>query len=229
MAIALVDGQGLFSANGAGSTITVAVNCTGASVLWASVWAGAGNILTGVTYNGVAMTDYGGGVWVTGAGQAMYMYYMLNPTTGTNNVIATFNTAASQKTLVCSSWSGTSTTTAVNASSLTQSVSQGGSGTNGTPINGTVTSTVDNCVAILHSRSESGTYTASTNSTLISSPSTITADFYSAIKTPAGSINMQATYTGGATGWSAMMIVMPPPAAAGTIRTPYLNLLGVGS
>lgn len=59
------------------------------------VFVGYQNTLTlsGVQYNGVSMTKQGGWTMTdTGAGLAYDIYYLVAPDTGTNNIVASFNT-----------------------------------------------------------------------------------------------------------------------------------------
>lgn len=186
--------------------MTIALNGTGASVVWVYSWnaTGAGAV-TSIQYAGVNMTDSGAGEYQYSAGEFMQAWYLLNPATGTNNVVINYNSSSGQKACSCTSWSGTSTTTMPDAHATNNS---GGAGT---PINSSITSSANNCVALQFGRAESGTYTASTNATLADNP-TFTYTANSAVKTPAGSINMQVTYTGGAATWGTIMVTMPPPA-----------------
>lgn len=67
--------------------------------LFVGVEAQAGNNLTGVTYNGVAMTIYGTGQATGVAGYYNYMYYMKEadlPATGAYNIVASFSSSSTK-------------------------------------------------------------------------------------------------------------------------------------
>lgn len=127
MAVAF-DAQSSGSVNPA-TTLTVAHTCTGSNrvLLVGLSTNNTTDIITGVTYNGVSMTKLN-----TQLVQSLYysyLFYLQNPASGTNNIVATASssslmgainasfTGADQVSPPDSSTSGTSTdgTTAVNA------------------------------------------------------------------------------------------------------------------
>jgi len=74
-------------ASGTGATLTRTHTCTGSDLtLWVSAVCNLANSITGCTYNGVAMTQIGTGL-VDGAGNTNHLFYLINPATGTNNVV----------------------------------------------------------------------------------------------------------------------------------------------
>ncbi len=90
-----------------GTSITWSHTCTGsnliliASVMWR---ANAAETLTGITYNGVAMTsisDVSGGT-----SSHVSTYYLINPTTGANNIVATWSAAPYNMTGIGASYTG---------------------------------------------------------------------------------------------------------------------------
>lgn len=78
----------------AGTTLTFSHTCTGTNLilLVGAETGGAGDTVTGITYNSVAMTRIGTATSsVTDTG---YLYYLLNPSTGTHNVVITATAGA---------------------------------------------------------------------------------------------------------------------------------------
>lgn len=95
---------------GAGSgTATDAFDCTGADILYAEIFTNSAahiDVVTDVSYNSVAMTRVGiqdeGG-----AGQGnSYLYRLVAPTTGSNNVVTTFGIGCTFRALVYTCYSG---------------------------------------------------------------------------------------------------------------------------
>ena|SRR3990167_6093470 len=82
----VVDATSSGSTN-ADTSLTVAHTCTGSELyLLVSVWTNQTSI-TGVTYNGAAMTSLDSAAAV--GGRKIYMWGLANPATGANNIIAT--------------------------------------------------------------------------------------------------------------------------------------------
>ena len=89
-------------------TVTWSHTCTGTNLLLlVSVGAAYHNapICTGVTYNGVAMTSA-----VTPVANAnpdkQYLWYLINPATGANNVVATMSPASDSVSFISQSYTG---------------------------------------------------------------------------------------------------------------------------
>lgn len=138
--------------------------------------------MTGVTYNGVAMTEIG-----TGQG-TLHLYYLINPTTGANNVVATRSGTSNDFHAWALSYTGVKQTGQPDADSKA------------TTLTGTVTTVADNCWGIMVARADNAGLAPSTNSTERTTP-----DGYDAwgvfdtngVITPAGSFSMSATGGGG--------------------------------
>ncbi len=76
---------------GTASSATLAHTCSGSDrVLVVSIKVAAGNTVSGVTYAGVAMTQLVTGTTPTVATRA-YMFILVAPALGTNNIVATFS------------------------------------------------------------------------------------------------------------------------------------------
>lgn len=97
----------------------------------------SGNTITGVTYNGVAMTALLSPI-VLQANIRMYFFYLLNPASGTNNVVVTANSSADVIDGASASYTGVS-----------QSGFPDASGSSGVQTTATITQAVttiaDNC------------------------------------------------------------------------------------
>lgn len=72
-----------------GNTITFSHTCSGTNrILLVFISQNSGvssDVITGVTYNGVSMTRIG--ISTTGVSMTVYAYYLVNPTSGANNVV----------------------------------------------------------------------------------------------------------------------------------------------
>lgn len=107
-------------------------------ILHAGVRVSAGISVTGVTYNGVAMTNVPTNSPVTTpGGELLYVFYLINPTTGTHDIIATL------------SGSDTVRSVSISHTGVKQSGQPNASG-NGTAsgessITDSITATVSNC------------------------------------------------------------------------------------
>lgn len=74
-----------------GTTATFSHPCTGSDrLLFVTAVVGSGNTVSGVTYNGVAMTNVPTNSPVSNpSGAVLYLFYLINPATGANNVVVT--------------------------------------------------------------------------------------------------------------------------------------------
>ncbi len=108
-----------FSAGTTGTSHTLAHTCTWSNRLLVvtAYINSSSDLITGITYNGVSMTRIN---WLNNwSTEGIYMYFILNPSTGTNNVVATTSSSATvimqnaSYTWVAQTWqpnvSGTST------------------------------------------------------------------------------------------------------------------------
>ena len=192
------------------------MDCTGATIAIAGVWC-VGNKLTGITYAGSAMTQIGS-AFQYNTGEYLYIYYIVSPTTGTNNTVASFS-ATQNCALRTICFSGTAT------SSIPDSSHQD-SGASGSAV-GTTTSVVDNSIGVIIARTEAGDPSASTNMTSSVAMGATASSFaiigYSALKTPAGSLSMTATSTNTSGAWGSILISLAPPVVAATTRPAFLT------
>lgn len=70
-----------------GPSITYAFDCTGSNILIVGLSLGSSNTCSGITYNGISMTqlntqNIGGSTFMN-----TYLFYLINPATGSNNVV----------------------------------------------------------------------------------------------------------------------------------------------
>lgn len=174
---------------GAAGSATWAHTCTGTDLILfvgcATVDAG-GDTVTGITYNGVAMTRVPtNGIANDGGDRRDYMYYLINPATGSNNVVIT---TTGTDIWGCSiSYTGSHQTTPINGSAKQEGQAS--------PITTSVTTTEDNCWSILWTGFNRQA-TASTGSTLRATNATVTSSRMfdsNGPKTPAGAQAMTTT------------------------------------
>lgn len=195
------------------TSLTVSHTCSGSNrILWGALFLQSGDNVTGMTYNGVAMTqavkkNVTGTVYI-------YLYYLIAPSTGANDLVATFSSDANPS-LSGMSFTGASQTGQPDATTS----NSGGS----SPITTTLTTIADNSAAVMFTRVTTSSSVASTNSTLVVDNFT---EFYRSTSlaiTPAGSFNMQATYTTGV--WGAVMASFSPAAEAPTLTSSIISLV----
>lgn len=180
------------------------------------------NVITSVKYNDVSMTLLSSNR-IGSTPAYMAVYYLVNPTVGTNNIVATFSSSYKYQ-IHGISYNGCKQTDQPNTSS-TNNTSQ-----IITSITGTVTTTIDNCWTILFGGTEidgGWNLTAGNNSTLRSA-----ADYSSAVfdsngpKSPAGSTSMTAN-AGGSGQIAAITVAITPLPAVGpaNIKSYNTNLI----
>lgn len=95
----------------AATSLTYAHNCTGTSaqglLVVATAITAATDLVTGVTYNGVAMTS--AGTFKNNGSMAVHMWYLINPATGSNNIVVTASSSTNIA-AVSTSWTNASGT-----------------------------------------------------------------------------------------------------------------------
>jgi hypothetical protein len=164
--------------------------------------------VTGVTYNGVAMTRIllqGDSVGMTG-----YLYGLVAPATGTNNIVITSSTSVAIAGCAY----------AVSNANQTTSMEGLFGGNNGgaglsTRLWGPTTTTTDRALVVLFTWNSAEVPVASTNSTSRSVVNKEASVFdRGAVTTPAGDVYMTQTTTA-ATRWSTISVAIAPVTAAG--------------
>lgn len=140
-------------------TCTVAHTTAGSNrLLVVSTLVDGGKTITGVTYNGIAMTQFGGELIFSG-GHAINGWYIINPASGSNNIVATANSGTPNIYV-----RGVSYTSVVQTSSL--DVANGGGTDSGSSMVATATTVFHNDIMIsAFAVTSANTITASTNTT----------------------------------------------------------------
>ena len=116
------DTDGTFTFSHVTGTLT-----NGILFVWIT-WSSTATTVSSVTYNGVAMTQ---AAYATANGRATALYYLVNPSAGTNNVVITFSATAGRVICGAHTWSG------ANSTQTPQTQSANGTGTTFTVTCGT--------------------------------------------------------------------------------------------
>lgn len=165
---------------------TVAHTCTGTDrFLYVSVWMRAVTC-TGVTYGGVAMTEIGTRV-LTGDSDYIAHYYLKNPASGSNNIVASFS-GSNYSMVGAASYTGVDQTSPLDANNNRAA-------TTSSNLTTSVTTVADNCWVLASVRAHSdGVSAAGTGTTQRATVSGYTQmyDKNSAV-TPAGSASINTT------------------------------------
>lgn len=175
-----------------GSSASVSHTCAGSNrVLYAYVKVynsgSAINAVTGVTYNSVAMTLIDS--QTDGGPGTSYLYGLLNPSTGANNIVATCSGSNSEIDIVGISYTGVRQTELYLQKNKANTTS---------PNTLSVTTTVDNSWLAGGFGSDSGsTISAGTGTTRRSAAGLVVGMDSNGPKTPTGSYSLQATASGG--------------------------------
>lgn len=169
-------------------TTTVAHTCNGANrILLVGINCQDGDNVTGVTYAGIAMTQL---KKQAQGGQEAYVYGLLNPITGTNNIIATRSTNTNSLDVCGASYKNVSQINFPDASGSNSSAST-------TSLATTLTTIRDRCWTFLvASNGGAGTITAGSGSSLVTQTSnggTLSVFDSNSPITPAGSAAMTVT------------------------------------
>jgi hypothetical protein len=152
--------------------------------------ANTGDVVTGITYGGVAMTRIG---WSgNNSGHSGYMYGLLAPSTGANNVVIT-KTGTDRMDAVSGSYTGADQTRLYDATVAETS----STGTSQTTV---LSTTSDNGLTVGFITDGNGrTFTAGANTTLRGNIQFGAMAEATAVKTPAGSVTLNWTVVGGST------------------------------
>ncbi len=198
------------SSNGAalpGSSLTYSHTCSGANrILFVGVDVFNPNTddVTSVTYGGLAMTQI---IKTNISVQRDYLYYLVNPPTGANNIVITKSTSVSIRS--CSaSYTGVKQSSQPDASASNTAASPV------TSITKAITTIADNCWVVSFVFNDANVSTAGTGTTKRDSAASFHAigDSNSA-KTPAGSYSMQ--WTNGTANFSMVMASFSPHVKTG--------------
>ncbi|NTW31404.1 MAG: hypothetical protein HGB12_02025 [Bacteroidetes bacterium] len=145
------------------SSATFSHTCSGANrILFVGGWVrGVSNFVTSITYNGIPMTQIGNQIDVLNNGgyhDKVFLFYLINPTSGTNNIIVTYTST---------NWQCVS---AVSYTGAKQSLQPDNFANNGPTSTNSLTTTLstvaDNCWTILAGLSDNGNTSAGAGTTL---------------------------------------------------------------
>jgi len=103
--------------------VTMAFDCNGADLLVVAVCVSAGSVYDKIpTYNSVSMTDCGEGLVSSGSESNVYIFYLVNPSSG-SNTISLENTATKNVTFYASAWTGVDTSDPLDTAASDHDVS----------------------------------------------------------------------------------------------------------
>ena len=190
----------------ASSTNTISLACSGSDRLVIACVADDAKGTMSVTYNGTSLTSIAN-VEDTSGFFKLHFFYLLNPATGTNNLVATRGTNSGDFYLFGATYTGIKQTGQPDASTTNAQ-------TSGTTQTTSLTTIANNSWSILFTSADSGGLAASTNSTLrgsILNGFSGLFDSNSAI-TPAGSFSMSTTMNSGLR--TAIMVSFSPSASS---------------
>lgn len=158
MAIALDAARNM--ASGSGSSLTYAHTCTGDDrILFVFVETAepTTDYVTSVTYNSVAMTRINTVTFTNGGSARVYLYYLIAPSTGSNNVVITSSSSIALIRGNAVSYTGASQTGQPDGNNTAS-----GSGSSGTIA---ITTTADNCWMVFGQANNAAEPTAGSNAT----------------------------------------------------------------
>lgn len=202
MAIAYDASSSVYNSS-ASTSHTLSHTCTGSNrVLVVGTRTYDANAITGVTYNGVSMTEVGSNVAL--GSDAFRRWILVNPASGANDIVASLSSSRRIE-IYAVSFTGAKQSAQPDASATAT-----GSSTSAT---GSVTTVADNSwvVAFAESNGASGAWSSSTNCTVVQSITDRGAAGYGGPKTPAGSFT-QAIAIASTGGWGfAQVSIAPAP------------------
>lgn len=203
------------------TTVTLSHTCTGSNLIlfvYARI-ANSAQTISGATYNGVTMTQVGSAISGDGNDNT-YLFQLLGPATGANNIVVTGSSSAFIIQIRSASYNGVSQTGFPDA----------GPGTFGpnvtVPQTLSLTTVADNAwmVAAIHIGSGTPTMTSGTNRQATNDGTF--ADF--GPKTPAGSTTISYTWNGSFYAYMRAVTIAPAVTTATATYTPQLLTLNVG-
>jgi len=217
------------SSNTGASSLTYSHTVTGSNtILFVGATMDDGDNLTGITYGGAAMTlidKISGGI---SANHYIYLYYLINPSTGANNVVISRSTSTGFLGGFSTSYTGAKQTGVPDASNKTAyaAASQ-------TQITTGVTTVVDNCWIVCVAQVDNDGSPGTVNITQRGTTSGNGTSFgdTNAARSPAGlyTVGFEATGVGNQKG-TVIGASFAPAGAGGVIISPVstLSLLNVG-
>lgn len=200
-----------------GTTITLSHTCTGTNgILFVGVSGIIGDVLSGVTYGGVAMTQTA--KLQVPADRYVYLYHLVNPATGANDIVATNTITLNNAFIFGASYTGAKQTGQPDATNTNSAVAA-------TTLATSVTTVADNCWVVGMFGSSNVVFSAGTGVTERQNKTAGLASLIgdsNAAKTPAGSYSMTVNCTGSAN-MAALLASFAPAVAAGPTNLKSLN------
>ncbi len=172
-----------------GTTLTYAHTCTGTNlILWVGVQTPFADTITGVTYNAVAMTR--AKTEVNNANDTrVYLYYLIGPATGTNNVVVTSSGSVSMGSQAASY-------TGVAQSGQPDATGSNTTASDDTTLTTSITTVANNCWLVGYAENNAGTNnTAGANTVMRGTASNRSIMDSGAAKTPAGGFSLIFNWT----------------------------------
>lgn len=203
-----------------GTSLTWSHTCTGSDlILFAGCFGQTGSdVITGITYNGVAMTLVDKILEGGASGRYTYLFYLLNPATGAHDVVisASGSTAISG---LAASYTGVKQSGQPDASAKNSAAGLAGN----TDYTTSVTTIADNCWTVLFAKNNSGAPTASAGSTEREDNGNGIGIYDSnGVITPAGARSMLVK-TAGVADWGSVMASFAP-----AVTTSVKDVIGSG-
>lgn len=210
---AFTDRQG---ATGA-SSLTYAHTCTGTDLyLLVNVRIDntGSDVVTGVTYNAVAMTRILFKATDSG-GRGIYQYYLINPSTGSNNVVVS-TSGTNDIYAYTASYTGVKQSSQPDASKTDEA-------TGATSLTTSLTTVADNAWTTAFVRFDTNNVTSGTNYTVLGAADSFRYGDSNAAITPAGATTITANGAGGSGEWDAIYSSMSPATASGPANLKSLD------
>ena len=217
MAIALDTSVG--PQNTTGTSITWSHTCTGSNlILFVGVQGdNVSNLVTGATYNSVPLTLVDK---VQGTGDRwVYLFYLINPSTGANNVVVSASGSTALRTTSVS-YTGAKQSGQPDAfSTKTETLS--------VSVTGTVTTVENNCWTVMVARNPTAGCVAGAGATIRGTSAFSNVFDSNGAITPAGSTSLQVTNGGSATIWEAVIASFAPAVTATPTAGSNFMMMGV--
>lgn len=207
---------------GTSATLSHTVTGTNPVLVCTVQTADTGDSSTGVNYNSVAMTQGIKAVTADSSSYYTYLYYLVNPATGTHDAVATFSSSEAHGQFSCSSFTGAGTPEAFASATHATGVGD-------TVILDPITTLTDNAWVVGAIGVFSGAKVTASVGTTMSRGNNVsfwdTADSNGA-KSPAGSYSIAGVSSGG--GWTAIALSLPVYVASAVIPPQNNNLVLFG-
>lgn len=210
MAIAL-DSANAGQGYGAATSFTRSHTCSGDNrILLVGVWQGSNSdLVTGVTYAGVAMTRVDVQALASGGNGHTYLYYLIAPATGANNIVVSLSSS------INGSIQAVSYTGAAQSGQMDSSA-KGTGGPSASSKTYTTTTVADNCWIVCNSRNDGAIQAAGADTTYRGTYNGLQFADSNGAKSPAASYSLIYNATNSSFAGVIASIkpyVAPPPAA----------------